>query len=256
MSSAIRRRMHLSPATVIASLALVFAMTGGAYAASKYVITSTKQIKPSVLALLKKSANGKPGANGAQGPGGGQGPAGAQGPGGAQGPKGEPGPQGPEGKQGERGPKGENGTTGFTETLPAEQTETGTLTVSQNGGAVMIGQVSFTIPLHTELAASNVHLVNAASHLAECPGTANAPTAEPGNLCIYEGSMSGLKENGSTEGDGSPPSAEIFPPADGPVLLGGTDGAGTTGAGVLFLGEEAEGLRTFFGSWAVTAEAE
>ncbi len=87
MSSAIRRRMHLSPATVIASLALVFAMTGGAYAASKYVITSTKQIKPSVLALLKKSANGKPGANGAQGPGGGQGPAGAQGPGGAQGPK-------------------------------------------------------------------------------------------------------------------------------------------------------------------------
>ena len=35
MFSAIRRQMHVSPATVIATLALVFAMTGGAYAASK-----------------------------------------------------------------------------------------------------------------------------------------------------------------------------------------------------------------------------
>jgi hypothetical protein len=44
MLSAIRRRM--SYANVLASLALFFAMTGGAYGASHYLITSTRQIKP------------------------------------------------------------------------------------------------------------------------------------------------------------------------------------------------------------------
>ena len=37
----------------MATLALIFAMSGGAYAASHYLITSTKQIKPSVLGHLK-----------------------------------------------------------------------------------------------------------------------------------------------------------------------------------------------------------
>ena len=48
MIKAIRNR--LSYANVAMTLALVFAMTGGAYAAQRYVVTSTKQIKPSVLA--------------------------------------------------------------------------------------------------------------------------------------------------------------------------------------------------------------
>ena len=47
MFSRIRKR--LTYANVAMTMALVFAMTGGAYAAKKYVITSTKQIKPSVL---------------------------------------------------------------------------------------------------------------------------------------------------------------------------------------------------------------
>ena len=42
-------RGRLSYANVAMTLALVFAMSGGAYAASKYVITSTKQISPKVL---------------------------------------------------------------------------------------------------------------------------------------------------------------------------------------------------------------
>jgi len=46
MFSAMRKRMRVSPTTMIATLALVLAMTGGAYAASRYVITSTKQISP------------------------------------------------------------------------------------------------------------------------------------------------------------------------------------------------------------------
>src|SRR5450759_3972001 len=96
MFSAIRTRIHLTPSTVIATLALVFAMTGGAYAASKYLITSTKQISPKVLKSLKGKA-GKPGANGAQGLAGAAGP---QGPGGAAGAKGAPGAAGGGGKAG------------------------------------------------------------------------------------------------------------------------------------------------------------
>jgi len=59
MLSALRSRVTY--ANVTATLALLFAMTGGAYAAKAYLITSTKQIKPSVL----KSLQGKAGAKGA-----------------------------------------------------------------------------------------------------------------------------------------------------------------------------------------------
>ncbi|MFI4985162.1 MAG: hypothetical protein ACHQAV_04140 [Solirubrobacterales bacterium] len=67
---------------MIALLALFFALGGSALATSHYLITSTSQIKPSVLKKLKGSA-GLAGPAGAQGPAGGtgvQGPAGAQGP--------------------------------------------------------------------------------------------------------------------------------------------------------------------------------
>ena len=80
----------MSYANVVATFALVFAMSGGALAATHYLITSTKQIKPSVLASLK----GKAGANGAQGAAGAQGPA------------------GPAGAKGENGAAGANGTAG------------------------------------------------------------------------------------------------------------------------------------------------
>lgn len=47
MFSRIRNRMIY--ANVAMTVALVFAMSGGAYAASRYMITSTKQISPKVL---------------------------------------------------------------------------------------------------------------------------------------------------------------------------------------------------------------
>ena len=63
-------RRHLSFANVAATLALVLAMSGGAYAAKHYLITSTKQIKPSVLAAAARQARGRgarPGAAGTAG---------------------------------------------------------------------------------------------------------------------------------------------------------------------------------------------
>ena len=50
-------RKRLSYANVTATLALVFAMSGGAMAANHYLITSTKQINPKVL----KKLNGQDG---------------------------------------------------------------------------------------------------------------------------------------------------------------------------------------------------
>ena len=93
MFNAIRTRINAT--TVLAVLALVFAMTGGAYAAKKYLITSTKQISPSVLKALqgKAGAAGAPGVAGAQGA---QGPGGPAGTAGSAGGKGETGPAGPE----------------------------------------------------------------------------------------------------------------------------------------------------------------
>jgi len=70
-----------SPATTIASVALFFSLAGTGLAAGKYLITSTKQIKPSVLSSLK----GKEGPRGLQGIAGPAGPAGAAGAAGAAG---------------------------------------------------------------------------------------------------------------------------------------------------------------------------
>ena len=55
-----RLRGHLNAPTVIATIALVFAMSGGAYAVSHYLITSVREIKAGVLGSLK----GKTGLNG------------------------------------------------------------------------------------------------------------------------------------------------------------------------------------------------
>ncbi len=94
---------------VLMTVALVFAMTGGAYAARKYLITSTSQISPKVLKSLSGKA-GPAGAAGAVGPAGSAGPAGPTGP---------VGPAGPEGKAGSAGTNGTNGTNGESVTVKA-----------------------------------------------------------------------------------------------------------------------------------------
>jgi hypothetical protein len=74
-------RPRLTYANVAATLALVFSMSGGALAATHYLISSKKQISPKVLKELKGNA----GAKGATGPAGPQGGSGAAGPAGAPG---------------------------------------------------------------------------------------------------------------------------------------------------------------------------
>jgi hypothetical protein len=73
MHSPIRR--HLTYANITATLALVFAMSGGALAAKHYLITSTGQISPKVLKNLRHKA-GPRGPTGAAGPAGKEGPSG------------------------------------------------------------------------------------------------------------------------------------------------------------------------------------
>jgi hypothetical protein len=73
---------RLNYANVTATLAVFFAMSGGALAAKHYLINSTKQINPKVLKSLK----------------------------GKEGPRGKEGKQGPEGKEGKQGKEGPQGT--------------------------------------------------------------------------------------------------------------------------------------------------
>jgi hypothetical protein len=138
-----RLRRHLSYANVVATMALVFAMSGGALAASHYLITKTSQIKPSVLKKLK----GNIGHTGATGPSG---------------------PSGPAGSEGKEGQQGASGTTivdrirsvGLVETATGSEAKGeiagtsdalsgGTFTQGADEVDQIVGQLTFTAPAMT-----------------------------------------------------------------------------------------------------------
>jgi hypothetical protein len=188
MLTALRKRMTY--ANVAMTLALVFAMTGGAYAAKKYLITSTKQISPKVLAQLKSTKDAGPA--GPQGPQGPQGTPGANGKDGAQGPKGDPGTPGTPGtpgKDGENGENGKDGENGACSTsipvceLPSGATLSGTWGFNTIEVAHPSAAISFGLRLKLE---GEVRYIDAyAGPTAECPGSFEEPKAEPGYLCFY-----------------------------------------------------------------------
>lgn len=247
-------RKRVTYANVAATLALLFAMSGGAYAAGKYLITSTKQISPNVLKQLK-GKNGKAGKNGANGATGPQGPAGPEGKAGAtgkEGPKGAEGPAGPEGKagapgkEGPEGPEGPAGPEGVCSTsschLPTGVTETGHWALVSKGVANLIAPISFAIPLEKPLGENEVHYVEESGNGTTCPGSAEEPKAAQGNLCVYVRYL-----NNPLVGN----SVGLITP--NLALLGRGDlGANTSGALVYISGGTESEESVAEGTWAVT----
>ena len=244
-----RMRVHVNYANVTATVALVFAMTGGAYAAKHYLITSTKQISPNVLKSLK--AAGTPGKAGATGATGSQGPQGSKGENGKEGLRGE------KGESGEEGPKGETGQNGSPWSaggkLPKGATETGTWTASGYKKEVeLFESVSFPIQLSEAIKADHVHYVGAEEITQKktpqgCPGTVEKPTAEPGYLCVYEQFSFGMQTLPSS----TTAFVGISAPEEGIPGVNGAEGAGRSGAKLnLSPSEEESGA---WGDWAVTA---
>ncbi len=299
---------HLNASTAIALVALIFAITGGAFAAtggrsngpSHATLTASaakSKAKPKTKAgprgpagpAGKNGTNGTNGAPGAQGP---AGPAGATGPAGSNGSNGEKGEKGEKG-EGPRGPQGipgKNGAIQPGETLPHEATETGvwsadSLPVSPcvetpgKGGyedsnctigttkrgpnfepegnftiqsinerpeQLLAAPISFTIPLAKALGEKEVHYVGETGNGETCPGSVEAPKAEPGNLCVYEeeafdvpAGQEAVIPPGLRVGNGIPPS-ELA-------------GAGVSGALVVLEASSEHNGAKAFGTWAVTA---
>lgn len=257
MFSRIRKRFTYT--NVALTFALVFAMTGGAYAAGKYLITSTKQISPKVLKALhgKTGPQGAPGvvgsngANGKDGAPGAPGEKGAPGANGTNGEPGAPGTPGAAGKLGPAGPAGPTGPTGPQGMLQPGKTETGAWNFSTPAaGGVLSSAISFPLRLSKGLNHEHVHYIGGSKTAnAECPGTPEEPAAKPGNLCVYQQFVTGVE---FTVAGGIEAKAEIFAPGSGPpVLSGKEEQAGPAGAGILFKAtEEALGI----GSWAVTEQ--
>ena len=234
---------RVSYANVVMTFALVFAMTGGAFAAKKFIITSRGQIKPSVLKQIA-GKNGKDGVNGVNGTNGVNGKDGAAGAVGLAGVKGD---------TGAVGPQGAAGTTGFTKTLPGGETELGDWSVVANvsGAAFVASSVSFVIPLK-EAPPTVVYVRVGQSSVSGCPGTAAEPAADKGHLCIY----AAVEENSQEELAGTKLPTSCPVAKSGAVCFGISLGAGTAdpfGFSVMAVAKEA-GIVNVSGSWAVTAE--
>jgi hypothetical protein len=244
-----RIRSRFTYTNVAVTLALFFAISGGAMAAGHYLITSTKQISPKVLKALKGAA-GPSGAAGAAGA------AGVQGPAGPAGAKGETGASGPQGPQGVTGPQGPAGTTGFVKALPSGETERGVwdvsgyspVPVSEGIEALQQTSVSFPIPLGEPPVAHFIR--NGEEDPEGCTGTVEEPGAEKGNLCVFgQGEFNSAKETNN---------GHAVPRVCSPIYMQQLcliieAGPTTYGFGLIAFAEH-QGILDDSGTWAVTAE--
>jgi hypothetical protein len=189
-----RVRRHLTPSVLIALLALVFAVTGGAFAATGAGAgngggraNNNKALSFSAGASKSKGTRGPRGPRGVAGPAGKNGTNGVNGAPGATGPagpKGETGAVGATGLQGIQGEKGKNGKNGEAgapgepgpagtihpgnpvgspEPLPSKATETGAWSITAPvTGNIVVTSVSFPIPLETSLSYEHAFLLKQA----------------------------------------------------------------------------------------------
>src|SRR3954471_6252362 len=211
MFSPLRNRFGIPG--VISIIALVFAMTGGAFAAKSLNSVGSKA---TASAGGRRGQRGPRGPIGKPGPAGPQGPVGAKGDTGAAGTNGAVGPVGPAGKDGATGPAGSAGATGpagtagltgatgatgqsgFTATLPSGEIEVGTWSGTVGASGLDFAPLSFPIPLAEDLGEANVHIIGeGGTGGTGCTGgKANTPKVgiEPGNLCVYVFSVFGGEE--------------------------------------------------------------
>jgi hypothetical protein len=212
---------RLTYANVAATLALVLAMSGGALAASHYLINSTKQINPKVLKTLR----------------------GARGPRGQLGPNGVVGPQGTEGPAGQRGLRGERGEPGFSalSNLPKSATESGEFAIPASylkGEDFFEGAVSFPIPLAAPIE-KQIVITPIGTPTPQCHGPG---LAERGWLCIYTKFVAPILK---------------FERAFNPEAVAEVEAPGTTGRfgfGLTFkVKKEEEGKAEASGTWSVTS---
>ncbi len=156
-------RRHVNYANVVATLALVFAMSGSAIAAKHYLLNSTKQISPALLKKLR-------GRTGNTGPRGTTGAQGAQGPTGATGVPGSPAPS----------------------VLTSGHSESGDYVLSETnskaGAEASVG-VTFPIPLQERLPEGKFKYLPPGKTSPECSGPGQAA---PGFLCVYSTETSGV----------------------------------------------------------------
>jgi hypothetical protein len=204
---------------VIAVISLVFAMLGGAYAGN----SSKRHNSGSRAALTgKQKKEVEKIAKGFQGTG----PTGPAGANGVPGPKGDSGTEGPKGPEGELGPVGPEGP--LVETLPSGKTVTGFWGYFLQGGTFKLSTVSIYYPFRLESALPTTdisYLKEGEGETTDCPGTAGAPKAAKGKLCVYQEGGTGGTELGQNQ----------YPKS-------------TVGGALLqFVGEAA------FGTWAMTA---
>src|SRR5665213_2666948 len=158
-------RKRTSYANVVSTLALVLAIGGGtAWAAHHYLITSTNQIKPSVLRKLH-GANGHKGTNGTNG------------------------------SNGATGATGVTGATGANLTsqtpLPSGQSESGFYAAAggtSTSGFIGTG-ISYVQPLTAAIPDANVIWNKAATTSIHCPGYGRA---DRGYLCLYDNEENGV----------------------------------------------------------------
>jgi hypothetical protein len=216
LMSAVFNRLP-SPAMIVASLALVLALGGVSYAAGVLPANSVgaKQLKKRAVSLRKITPAAR---NALRGQKGAPGPAGTTG---AVGPKGDTGPPGP-----------------FPGLLPSGKTVRGAYTLvgtAAAAGTLATDSISFGFVL---AAPPTDHFIPVAGPAnAGCPGTAAAPEASPGHLCVYEAKRINA----------------AVPATIDPVTGTGTSGSVRAYGAAVLTKSIAGGLFFSGGSWAVTA---